>query len=114
MWLYEIIDDQNKNELYLVTKYYRGGSVGDLVKDKNKKNEEHNDLCRRENRTNDMITFGLKNWNARLYFIDMLKAIYYCHMTIKVIHRDIKPDNIMINHNNEAVLIDFGVSALVD
>tara|TARA_B110000285_G_C15031135_1_gene566830 strand:+ start:564 stop:785 length:222 start_codon:yes stop_codon:yes gene_type:complete len=44
----------------------------------------------------------------------MLKALYYCHKTIKVIHRDIKPDNIMINHNNDAVLIDFGVSALVD
>ena len=42
----------------------------------------------------------------------MLKALHYCHKIVKVIHRDIKPDNIMINHNNEAVLIDFGVSAL--
>ena len=46
--------------------------------------------------------------------MDMLKALYYCHETVKVIHRDIKPDNIMINHNNEAILIDFGVSALFD
>ena len=44
----------------------------------------------------------------------MLKALYYCHKVIKVIHRDIKPDNIMINHNLEAVLIDFGVSALFE
>ena len=44
----------------------------------------------------------------------MLKALHYCHKIVKVIHRDIKPDNIMINHNNEAVLIDFGVSALFD
>ena len=57
---------------------------------------------------------GLNQNHVRLYFIDMLKALYYCHKIIKVIHRDIKPDNIMINHNNEAVLIDFGVSALVD
>ena len=42
----------------------------------------------------------------------MLKALHYCHDVAKVFHRDIKPDNIMINHNNEAVLIDFGVSAL--
>lgn len=50
----------------------------------------------------------------KLYFIDMLKALYYCHETVKVIHRDIKPDNIVINHYNEAILIDFGVSALFD
>jgi non-specific serine/threonine protein kinase len=30
-----------------------------------------------------------------------------------VVHRDIKPDNIMLNHNNEAVLIDFGVSSIM-
>ena len=97
-----------------MTEYYRGGSLGDLVKNKNKKNEEHNQICKVEDRTNEMITVGLSDWSARLYFIDMLKALYYCHNTIKVIHRDIKPENIMINHNNEAVLIDFGVSALVD
>jgi serine/threonine-protein kinase CHEK1 len=51
---------------------------------------------------------------ARFYFIDMLKALHYCHNIIKVFHRDIKPDNIMINHNNEAVLIDFGVSTLME
>ena len=33
---------------------------------------------------------------------------------IKLIHRDIKPENIMINHNNEAVLIDFGISTTPD
>jgi serine/threonine protein kinase len=48
--------------------------------------------------------------DMRPYFKDMLKALYYCHNVAKVIHRDIKPDNIMLNHNNEAVLIDFGVS----
>ena len=57
-----------------------------------------------------MKTKGLQNQQARNYFIDMLKALFYCHKVVKVIHRDIKPDNIMINHNQEAVLIDFGVS----
>ncbi len=52
--------------------------------------------------------------DVRPYFIDMLKALHYCHKVANVIHRDIKPDNIMINHNDEAVLIDFGVSSLVD
>jgi len=42
----------------------------------------------------------------------MVKALYYCHKVVKLIHRDIKPENIVINHNNEAVLIDFGISTL--
>jgi serine/threonine protein kinase len=44
----------------------------------------------------------------------MLKALNYCHKVVKLIHRDIKPDNIMINHNNEAILINFGVSYLLE
>lgn len=44
----------------------------------------------------------------------MLKALHYCHNVVKVFHRDIKPENIMINHNEEAVLIDFGVSFLYE
>ena len=61
-----------------------------------------------------MKTIGLKSSKVREYFIDMIKALHYCHKVIGVIHRDIKPDNIMVNHNDEAVLIDFGVSALVE
>jgi serine/threonine protein kinase len=56
----------------------------------------------------------LKLTELKNYFRDMLKAIYYCHNVIKVFHRDIKPDNIVINHNQEAVLIDFGVSCLYE
>jgi len=44
----------------------------------------------------------------------MLKALYYCHEVVGLIHRDIKPDNIVLNHNHEAVLIDFGISALIE
>jgi serine/threonine protein kinase len=58
------------------------------------------------------IRVGLPITQVRDYLKDMLKALHYCHNITKVFHRDIKPDNIMINHNNEAILIDFGVSAL--
>jgi len=48
------------------------------------------------------------------YLVDMLKALYYCHDVVGLIHRDIKPDNIVINHNDEAILVDFGISALIE
>ena len=61
-----------------------------------------------------MKSVGLPLNNVRLYFLDMIKALHYCHKVCKIIHRDIKPENIGINHNKEAVLIDFGVSADMD
>ena len=97
-----------------MTEYHSKGSLGDLVLKRNEKNEQHNKECTEEKRPLDKIMIGLTQQEVRLYLIDILKAIYYCHNVIKVIHRDIKPENIMINHNEEAVLIDFGVSALVD
>jgi len=60
-----------------------------------------------------VITRGINTDLVRTYLIDMIKALYYCHKVVGLIHRDIKPDNIMVNHNNEAVLIDFGLSALM-
>lgn len=108
-WLEEIIDDPNKDHIYLVTEYYSNGSLGDRV---TAINETQKANCLETGTTYKPI--GLKPKDARTYFVEMLKALYYCHKEVKVIHRDIKPDNVMINHNNEAVLIDFGVSALFD
>ena len=44
----------------------------------------------------------------------MLKAVYYCHEVAGVLHKDIKPDNIVIGHDQKAVLIDFGLSETLD
>ena len=114
IWLHELIDDPKRDHIYLVTEYHSRGSLGDQVVKLNDPMEQHNKLCKKENRVESMKTSGLKPSKIRHYLIDMIKALYYCHKVIGVIHRDIKPDNIMVNHNDEAVLIDFGVSALVD
>ena len=41
-FLYEIIDDSKKENIYLVTDYHSKGSLGDLVLKKNKKYDDHN------------------------------------------------------------------------
>ena len=88
--------------------------MGDLVAEKNKIFASHNDSAKEDGRLKDIKSVGLAHHDVRFYFIDLLKALNYCHKVAKIIHRDIKPENIGINHNGEAVLIDFGVSADVD
>ena len=74
---------------------------------------ELNEICKKEKREHEMKFLGLKLRKVREYIVNMIKALHYCHNVIGLIHRYIKPDNIMTNHNDEAVLIDFDVSALV-
>ena len=54
----------------------------------------------------------------RLYTIDMIKALHYCHREINLIHRDIKPDNILVQRTTDNRLItrvtDFGLAASMD
>ncbi|KAI5173146.1 serine/threonine protein kinase KIN1/2 [Nematocida sp. LUAm3] len=46
---------------------------------------------------------------AKKYFLQMLSAIHYCHVH-NLVHRDIKIENILIDKNDNAMLIDFGLS----
>ena len=114
IWLHEIIDDQKKDHIYLVTEWLQKGTLGDLVAVKNRVFESPNKAAKEEGRNDEIRFVGLAPNKIRLYFIDLLKALYYCHKVANIIHRDIKPENIGINHNGEAVLIDFGVSADVE
>ena len=86
IWLHEIIDDPKKESIFLVTEYHSNGSLGDQLIETNKDRLPQNYI-------------GLNKSKLRLYLIDILKALFYCHSVIRVIHRDIKPDNIMINCN---------------
>lgn len=72
--------------LYLVSEFIQGKTLDNFIK---------------ENTMNlvDSVTF----------FIKLLDILEYCHNR-DIIHRDIKPDNIIITNNNDPVLIDFGLS----
>eukprot|EP01117_Protostelium_nocturnum_P017144 TRINITY_DN6926_c0_g1_i1.p1 TRINITY_DN6926_c0_g1~~TRINITY_DN6926_c0_g1_i1.p1 ORF type:complete len:704 (-),score=261.21 TRINITY_DN6926_c0_g1_i1:113-2050(-) len=51
---------------------------------------------------------------GRLNFcISICKGMTYLH-SLSVIHRDLKPHNIMINHNLNCKIIDFGTSRVID
>lgn len=42
--------------------------------------------------------------------IAVVNALHYLYAELKVIHRDVKPSNILINRRGEVKMCDFGIS----
>lgn len=80
---------ENKNSLNLVMEFVSGSSL--LVYLKSKQDRK---VCEGE---------------ARKIFKQILLALEYCHR-LNITHRDIKLENILIDHNQNIKLIDFGFS----
>ena len=49
---------------------------------------------------------------AKFFFKQLVEACIYCHKK-GAVHRDIKLDNILLDHKGDLKLGDFGVSRLV-
>lgn len=75
----------------------------------------------------DFVFHGLSqsNWHYHPYRVlcipriqiafAVVSALQYLHAELKVIHRDVKPSNILINRRGEVKMCDFGISGyLVD
>lgn len=59
----------------------------------------------------DRIEAGLER---RLdLFIEVCRAVQFAHSNL-VVHRDIKPDNVMVDRNGNVRLLDFGIATLLD
>jgi serine/threonine protein kinase len=86
--LYEVIDDPAANSLYLVMQYVEHGSI----------------QTRLEARTKALRPSVLVDYARQL-----CAGLQYLH-NHGVVHRDIKPDNILLGNDDVVYLADFGVS----
>ncbi len=75
------------NYLIIIMDYVSGGDLLTFVKKRSKLSEQH----------------------AKLIFRQIIEALQYIHSQ-RVVHRDIKLDNILIDLNNNIKICDFGVS----
>ncbi|XP_056390603.1 calcium/calmodulin-dependent protein kinase kinase 2 isoform X2 [Hyla sarda] len=84
--LVEVLDDPGEDHLYMVFELVKRGAVMDIP-----------------------TTKPLTEDQARFYFQDLIKGIEYLHYQ-KIIHRDVKPSNLLVGEDGHIKIADFGVS----
>jgi serine/threonine protein kinase len=77
----------SRDNLYIVMEYSNGGDIASLLRNMG----------------------ALDEHVARRYISEVVLALEYCHAQ-GIIHRDIKPDNILISGDGHIKLTDFGLS----
>ncbi|KAJ1660457.1 hypothetical protein IWQ61_000636 [Dispira simplex] len=91
--LYEVINDPDHDGLYMV---YEVCEKGPLI----------------EVRLHQIVE-PCPETEARGFFRQALLGIEYLHHT-GIIHRDIKPDNLLLDHTGQLKIVDFGISEMFE
>ena len=85
-------DFVDQNYRYLIMEYAEGQSLSDIIKDCSNKNIKLKQ---------DLIINILEK---------LLQILIFLHDECNIIHRDIKPDNIILDKNKNIKLLDFGLA----
>ncbi|KAI9887676.1 MAG: hypothetical protein M1823_000540 [Watsoniomyces obsoletus] len=91
--LYEVLDDPAEDSLYMVLEMCKKGVVMRLGVDD--------------------LADPYEDERCRHFFRDLMLGIEYLHAQ-GVVHRDIKPDNCLLTHDDVLKVVDFGVSEMFE
>ncbi|KAK9368949.1 kinase-like domain-containing protein [Lipomyces kononenkoae] len=91
--LYEVLDNPGGDSLYMVLEWCSRGVIMKLDID------------------GQVEPYDIEQ--CRLYFRDLTLGIEYLHSQ-GVVHRDIKPDNLLLTSDNILKIVDFGVSEIFE
>ena len=89
--IFEAVEDEEN--VYIIQDYIKGRTLAQI----------------RDDRTE---TGAFDCEAVRLWMIDVAEALAYIH-SMNIVHRDVKPGNIMIDSSGSAMLIDFGIARRV-
>ena len=125
--LFEILYDDEKEKLYLILEYCPKGPLIIYNEDndnfeinknyfinkdfyKNLNNEDNNSII--ENEIEKIKKDNYSEDEIRYFLRQIIKGVSYLHHN-GIIHKDLKPDNILISHTNKIKITDFNVSSLL-
>lgn len=91
--LIEVLDDPNEDSLYMVLEMCKKGVVMKVGMEE--KADPYDDE------------------SCRMWFRDLILGIEYLHAQ-GVVHRDIKPDNLLLTEDDVLKIVDFGVSEMFE
>ncbi|KAG2760952.1 hypothetical protein PC129_g9044 [Phytophthora cactorum] len=91
--LYEVMDDPKMNKLFLVLEYMKHGDMLSFQKKKNPQGTLEN----------------LRDRDLHSVFLQVILGLAYLHEQ-KIVHGDIKPQNLLVGEKDVVKIADFGIS----